>query len=319
MLKYSIIIPVKEINEYVLESILHILDLNYLEYEIIVLPNKMPKKNVSSILKEARIISTGKVSPATKRDIGAKNAKGDILAFLDDDSYPKGDWLTIADRIFKTKDVAAINGPAITPLNATIKEKISGAFFESSIGGGAAHRCKDIGKSFEIDDAPSVNLLIRRDIFLKVGGFGSLYWPGEDSLFCQKLKDAGHKIWYQNDLIVYHHRRDSFKEHLKQVAGYGIHRGNFYRKGIGCSRKLSYLIPSLFLIGNLLLFFIWPNLFMLMLLIYFVVMFFNFCLNLNLSALSLSAVMVLTYVSHLTYGFYFIVGFFTKDIRSKLR
>lgn len=317
-MKYTIIIPVKEINKYIKESIPHIFNLDYKDYEVIILPNNKPKK-IPKYLDGARVIPSGRVSPAAKRDIGAKNAKGEILAFLDDDSYPQKDWLTIADKTFKTKGVAAINGPAITPRNVNWKEKVSGAFFESSIGGGAAHRCKDMGKSFEINDTPSVNLMVRRDVFLEVGGFGSEYWPGEDSLFCQKLKDAGYKIWHQNNLIVYHHRRDSFYGHLKQVADYGRHRGNFFRKGIGCSRRLNYLIPSLFLLSNMFLILFNYELWGLFVCLYFIVIFNSFLSGTKQKFFFILSVTGLTFLSHLTYGVYFIIGFFTKDIKSRLR
>lgn len=323
-MKFTIVIPVKELNSYIKESIPHILRLNYPKekYEILILPNSQPKR-IPEYLKDKRIriIPTGKVSPAVKRDIGSHKAKGEILAFLDDDSFPRDDWLIAAERTFNNlpDNFAAINGPAITPKNPTAMEMASGVFFESRFGGGATHRCRDIGKSFEIDDAPSVNFLVKRKEFLEVGGFGSEYWPGEDSIFCQKLKDDCYRLWYQHNLIVFHHRRKTIKSHLKQVAGYGKHRGNFFRRGIGCSRKLNYLVPSLFLIVNLYLFLFNVSLWIIFLLIYIVLILFNLCSCRKLPIYLIFPTAALTFVSHLTYGSYFIKGFFTKDIRSLLR
>jgi len=324
MLKFSIAIPVKKINPYIRESIPKLLKPNYPKdkYEILILPNEKPKHIPKYLLDpRIKIIATGKVSPAIKRDIAAKKAKGEILAFIDDDSYPRKDWLASAEKTFNNlpEEFAAVNGPAVTPDKATSVEEMSGAFFEIALGGGAAHRCKDIGRSFEIDDAPSVNLLVKREVFIEVGGFGSEYWPGEDSLFCQKLKDNGYKLWHQNNLIIFHHRRKSIMAHLKQVSGYGKHRGNFFRKGIGCSRKATYLIPSLFLIGNLITAILSITLWFLLFVIYFVIIGINLCLCLRLPIELVIQTSLLTFVSHLTYGFYFIKGFFTKDIISKLR
>lgn len=323
-MKFSIIIPLKEFNDYLKESIPHILSLNYPkeEFELIILPNNKPKYIPQYLQhQQIKIVETGKISPAVKRDIGAFKSNGEILAFIDDDSYPRKDWLKVANGIFSRipKRYATINGPAITPPNATKIEKMSGAFFESSLGGGSSHRCKDIGKSFEIDDAPSVNLLVRRDVFLKVGGFGSEYWPGEDSLFCQKLKDNGYKLWHQNNLIVYHYRRDTFKKHIKQVFKYGECRGNFFRKGIGCSRKISYLIPYLFLVGNITILFFLGWMLIPLLFIYFIFISYSFFFPRTLSIYLIPLTVILTFISHLTYGFSFIKGFGIKDIKSKLR
>ncbi len=330
MLKFSIVIPVKEINSYIKESIPYILRLRYPEcasstkdqYEILILPNNKPKYT-PKYLRDPRIkiIPTGKVSPAVKRDIAARRAKGEILAFIDDDSYPRDDWLITAEKTFDnlSKDYVAVHGPAVTPNKVNIVEQMSGAFFESRLGGGAAHRCKDVGRSFEIDDAPSVNLLVKRHAFLTVGGFGSEYWPGEDSLFCQKLKDNGYKLWHQNNLIIFHHRRNTLATHIKQVAEYGKHRGNFFRKGIGCSRKFTYLIPSLFLIGNLIVLLFWTRFWTPLFLIYFIILSLNFLTCQRLPVPFIFSTAALTFVSHLTYGLYFIKGFCTKDVRSRLR
>lgn len=323
-MKFSIIIPVKKLNSYIKESIPHLFGSDYPEdkYEILILPNDKPKY-IPKYLKDdrIRIIPTGKVSPAVKRDFGAALANGEILAFIDDDSYPKADWLTTAEATFKnlSKKFAAINGPAVTPDNATLKENMSGAFFEIALGGGATHRCVDTGKSFKVEDAPSVNLLVRREAFIKVGGFGSDYWPGDDSIFCQNLKDSGYKIWHQNDLIIFHHRRTTFKTHLKQVAGYGKHRGNFFRKNIGCSRRFSYLIPSLFLIVNLVMAIFWTRMFISLFFLYIVIISLNLssCIKLPIALIIPTA--ILTFISHLAYGASFIKGFFTKDVRSQLR
>ncbi len=323
-MKFSIIIPLAKLNEYLVEAIPYILKLNYPqnEYEIIILPNIFSKRIPRYLQnKRIRIISTGRISPAVKRDIGAKIAKGKILAFIDDDSYPREDWLRVAEKTFNNlpEEFVAVHGPAITPPNATKIEQMSGAFFESRLGGGATYRCKDIGMSLEIYDAPSVNLLVRRKVFLEVGGFGSEYWPGEDSIFCQKLKDNGYKLWHQNNMIVFHHRRKTIRKHLKQVSGYGQHRGNFFRKGIGCSRKLTYLIPSLFLIGNIITFIFFSKIWLSLFFLYFIVISLDLCLCIKLPFYLIPLTAVLTFASHLTYGFYFIKGFGMKEIKSKLR
>ena len=43
MTGFSIIIPVKEINDYLSESIPHLLALDYKNYEILILPNEKPE------------------------------------------------------------------------------------------------------------------------------------------------------------------------------------------------------------------------------------------------------------------------------------
>ena len=189
MAGYSIIIPVKEINDYLRESIPYLLALDYEDYEILILPNLEPSNLESIFLNErVKIIASGLVSPSNKRDMGAVHAEFEYLAFLDDDAYPSSEWLKVSKKIFNDKNVVAIGGPGVTPPQSPLKEKISGLFYETLIGGGGlAYRYRPVKKGFYVEDYPSVNLIVRKDVFIKVGGFNNSFWPGEDTKLCLTL------------------------------------------------------------------------------------------------------------------------------------
>ena len=250
---FSIIIPVKEINDYILESVPITLKLDYTDFEIIILPNSKPESPpVFSTNERVKIIPTGKVSPAVKRDIGAEHAKYEYLAFLDDDAYPAPDWLKVAEKVFQENNVSAIGGPGITPPQNTLLQKASGLFYETYLGGGGMdYRYIPSRKPFLVDDYPTVNLIVSKKAFDSIGGFDNEYWPGEDTKFCHDLVEIGHKILYSPHLIVWHHRRSVLAPHLKQVGNYGKHRGYFAKKFPRTSLRLTYFVPSIFLIGNI--------------------------------------------------------------------
>lgn len=244
--KVSIIIPVLAINNYIKESVPKILEVDWPNLEIIILPNKINEKYSWP---KTRQIATIKPDPAIKRDIGFKNATGEILAFLDDDAYPEKDWLTKAISHFNDKKIAGVGGPAITPEDDGILQKVSGAVFESYLGGGATrNRYLPIGKVTETEDWPTVNLLVRKDVFEKVGGFDNTYWPGEDTKLCLDILNAGYKIKYDPEAIVYHHRRSDLWKHFKQVGNYALHRGHFAKIYPQTSRKIFYFVPTLFVL-----------------------------------------------------------------------
>lgn len=242
--KVSIIIPVIAINDYILESIPKILKLDYPDYEILIFPDQEDNKYKFS---NTRIIASGKVGPAEKRDLALKHASGEIFAFLDDDAYPKKDWLKKAIKNFQDPKIAAVGGPAITPNDDGILQKVSGAVFESYLGGGSArNRYLSIGKSKETEDWPTVNLLVKKNVFEKIGGFDSTYWPGEDTKLCLDILNLGYKIIYEPKAIVYHHRRSDLIKHFKQIDNYALHRGYFAKIYPKTSRKLVYFVPALF-------------------------------------------------------------------------
>ncbi|MEO5357649.1 MAG: glycosyltransferase [Nitrospirae bacterium YQR-1] len=243
-MRVDIIIPVKRIGSYIYESVAEILKLDYNDYGIIIFPDSFDGESFP----KTTIIPTGGVGPAIKRDMALQHSSADVLAFLDDDAYPKADWLKNAIRHFNSPDVAAVGGPAVTPPHDTFWQKVSGAVFLTPFGGGVPERYQPVGNVRMVDDWPSVNLLVRRDVFAQVGGFNSDYWPGEDTKLCLDIIKLGKKIIYAPDAIVWHHRREGLVRHLKQIGRYGLHRGFFAKKFPETSRRLKYFIPSVFVI-----------------------------------------------------------------------
>jgi glycosyltransferase involved in cell wall biosynthesis len=330
---FTFIIPVKQINKYVDETVKHIKNQDYKNWELIIVENfpSIETKNYKS--KKIKIIYSGKVGPGKKRDIACKIAKGNIVVFLDDDSYPKKNYLSIANKIFElNKSICGIGGPGITPKNSTIFQKISGSVFLSKFSGGFPERYIKIGKIKKIDDWPSVNLMIKKNYFFKAGGFNSKFWPGEDTELCLKLtKKMKLKLLYVPNLIVYHHRRKNIFSHIKQVSAYGLHRGYFFKSKPETSRKVIYILPSLlflFSIQNILFIFnLYKNLSILNSIntllwsLYFVSLLLSLIDMIkqkNQIMISILSIPVI-YLTHFFYGLNFLIGLFKKEIKSKLR
>ncbi|MHB8291952.1 MAG: glycosyltransferase [bacterium] len=316
--------PLSDINNYLLETLDHIFKMDFKNFEVIILPDDKIALNYPNTI----IIPTGKISPAKKRDIGAEYSKGDILAFIDDDAYPDKNWLTNALPYFKDENVGAIGGPAITPKNDGFWQKVSGGVFLTKLGGGNPERYYPTGSVKEVDDWPSVNLLIKKDVFDKVKGFNSEYWPGEDTKLCLDVINEGEKIIYAPNVIVYHHRRQGLLKHLKQIGNYGLHRGYFAKRYPKNSFKLYYFFPT-FLVFYFILFLMFAITdknsllpFSVGLLIYISALcyaFFDVNKKVKNFKISLFSVYYI-FLTHIWYGIRFFYGFFIlKDLKSKLR
>jgi glycosyltransferase involved in cell wall biosynthesis len=248
MTKFSIIIPVRRITDYLKESIPHIKRLVYTDFEVIVITDEDEHYD----FQDARFvqIAVGKLGPAEKRNLGAKKATGDILVFIDDDAFPDKMWLSHAEEIFRDPSVYALGGPALTPVTATFMERMCGRVLESWLTSGDTIFRQIPQPERKVDDYPSVNLFVRKEAFDKVGGFYQEFWPGEDTKLCLDLvKNYGKKFLYSPLPVVYHHRRTLYIPHLKQISRYGQHRGQFARIFPENSRTVSYFIPSVFVIG----------------------------------------------------------------------
>lgn len=328
-IKFSIIIPVQKINDYIEETCDELKKQNNKSFEIIIFPDELDENYKEQELRfGAIIIPTGKVSPAVKRDLAIKYAKGEYLAFTDDDAFPEKNWLKIAEKYLRKEEVSAVGGSQLTPSKDSFWQKVSGAMFLSPLSGGAIIRYWPGKKIQEIDDWPTVNFIIKKADFEKVGGFDNSYWPGEDTKLCLDIiQKLNKKILYIPELLVYHHRRVGLKKHLKQTGGYGLHRGYFARILPETSRKFVYFIPSLFvcflIFGAGISFysdFIF-KIYGLGLAIYVSTIFLAFLLLIPKTKSVLISLATIPYLVlfHIWYGIRFIQGFiFTKELNSKL-
>lgn len=319
-IEVSIIIPVRTITPYLRETIDFLKGQIFKNFEVIIITDKKEK------LKGARVFDSGEPTPAYKRNLGAKKSRGKILAFLDDDSYPEKEWLENALKIFKeSPQIAAVCGPALTPPSDNIFQRASGWVWASWFGSGGAGVYRNrISPRREVEDFPSVNLLIRKTDFNLVGGFDVNHWPGEDTKLCLDLIKQGKRIVYDPGVLVYHHRRPVFLPHLKQISRYALRRGHFAKIFPETSLKIGYLLPPLFAYG--LIFGLIASLFVprflsiyfLFIMSYFLLLFF-FSMEALIKERNLLLFLLVIpsiYLTHFTYGLLFPIGYFQGTLRT---
>jgi len=244
--KVSIIIPLYVLEERFFRDLKKFRKLDYPSYEIVVVSDE----SVDLRGFGARLLLTGKkrTGPAEKRDIALKQARGSICAFIDDDAYPHPGWLKKAVGHFSKKDIVAVGGPGVTPPEDSYWERVSGLVYESILcSGGAQYRFLPLPGRF-VKDYPAYNLIVRKSVLKKVGGYGNSFYGGEDTFLCMKLIKHG-KIYYDPEVLVYHHRRELFPGLMKQIANIGKHRGYFARVYPETSRRPMYFMPSLAAFG----------------------------------------------------------------------
>ena len=219
---------------------------SYEKWECIVLPDG-EKSEAEVGQRNVRIIPTGKVRPAEKRNIGIREAKGEIVAFIDDDAYPDAHWLEYAVKYFGDRDVGAVGGPGVTPPGDRSLARLGGRVYDNwLVSGNYRYRYHAGGVRMDVDDYPSCNLFVRKDVLDKIGGYRTDFWPGEDTLLCKDILDSWKRIIYDPWVVVYHHRRPLFLPHLRQLGRYAFHRGYFCKRFPSNSLHLSYFIPTFF-------------------------------------------------------------------------
>lgn len=299
--KFSVIIPVRIETDYLRETLKQLSVQTFKSFEVIIITDKI----------------SGPVSPAIKRNLGVKLAKGKYLAFLDDDSYPSPNWLKNAENLF-TLNIAAVCGPCLTPPQDNLFQQASGLIWSSYLGSGGAGTYRNhISSARFVDDFPSVNLIVKKTSFDAVSGFDTHHWPGEDTILCLNLVHRlKQKIYYHPSIRVYHHRRNVIVPHLQQITRYALHRGNFARIYPQTSFKIGYFAPSFLTLYLLSLIFFHPFFWLYPLYLYLsllVYTFIGFLFAKNFILTSFLATITIP-ITHIYYGVLFIKGFLTPNL-----
>lgn len=163
------------------------------------------------------------------RNIGVKNAKGDILAFTDADCVVDKDWLTNAVVYFSDVTIGGIAGEVLSESGDSIVERYT---TDSEI---LSQKRKF--NSGSLPYAQTANAIYRKELFYKIGYFDEILSGGDADYSWRMLLDTDYKIIYAEDTIVLHKHRTSLKGLFKQTFkhGYGYELlKNKYERVLKC-------------------------------------------------------------------------------------
>ncbi len=164
---------------------------------------------------DVRLVVSEPIGLSAARNLGAAHAKGDILAFTDDDCEPDREWLLRLSPLFQDDRFAAVGGPNLPPPARNWEEAVIRA-----APGAPSHVMID---DEEAEHLPGCNIAVTREAFEKIGGFDTrFHTAGDDVDFCWRLRDAGYRLGFAPGAFVWHWRRPGVQDYLRQQAGYGI-------------------------------------------------------------------------------------------------
>ena len=305
----SVIIPFKKATPNLYECLAALLNQTVQNFEIICVPDSPEVIGVT----DDRIRTLPKSgTPSEKRNYGVSLSRSENIAFIDDDAVPAPNW--VERGILDLANEQVVGGPNVAPRGEDVR-KIASDLFLTSIFGSfrEVYRYKPVSGIKYVDIILTVNMFVRREVFTKIGGFTLKYWPGEDTHFCEDLKSAGYKIFYDPDLVVYHHRRNVFHDHLMQIWRYAKYRGGAAKLG---EFKPFYLLPSVLTVAVILIFLLSIDLdifitaFISVLIVAVSIMIFaSFYAKSRNASGSVLAVLTV-WLSHITYGIGVLYGIF---------
>ncbi|WP_022876674.1 glycosyltransferase family 2 protein [Glutamicibacter mishrai] len=90
--------------------------------------------------------------------------------------------------------------------------------------------------------------IFRREVFDEVGFYDENMWRAQDWELCLRIRQAGHKVWFDPELKVGYYPRDTFKALARQSYASGTWRGEIARR-FPEGKSLRHDIPPLLLAG----------------------------------------------------------------------
>jgi glycosyltransferase involved in cell wall biosynthesis len=240
--RVSIIVPTQNRADVLCENIASLLAQDFDSYEIIYVDDGSTDKT-SKILDDARtanpdrirVLRCAGIGPGPARNAGVEVSGGETLLFIDDDATAPPNWIAGMLAMQVRHNCDALGG-GITPYDT---DNPVSRYLHCRI-------LKPLGKSpRQVRAIPTLNMLVTREAFLKVGRFKEAFLPsGEDWELCYRLNRHGFRIFFDDSISVMHRYRTSAEMAAKIMRSHGA-AGIYIAEGHYNSVTLYFLYCTL--------------------------------------------------------------------------
>lgn len=186
------------------------------------------------------LLRQGRRGPAGARNAGAERARGELLAFTDDDCRPAPDWLQRLAAAHVAAPDAALGGHTHNELADNPYATVSQLIIDA---GYARHN----GDRGDARFFTTNNLAVPAAGFWELGGFDPGFRTSEDRDFCDRWRAAGRRMRYLPEAVVHHAHRLTFRSFCRQHFAYGRGARRFHREHARRAGKRVPIEPSFYL------------------------------------------------------------------------
>ncbi|MEA5456671.1 glycosyltransferase [Sinomonas sp. JGH33] len=246
----TVVVCTRDRAAHLRSSLSAILQLDYPNFDVLVVDNAArtteTREMVRKEFQDSRVTLISEPVPGLShaRNAGLRHARGEIVAFTDDDVIVDGAWLKeIAAGFHRLPTAACVTG--LVPAGE-LRSPTQG-FFEGRVNWSSTVAPRVYSLANPPSDLPKfpfcpgafgtgANFALRRDVAISMGGFdtalgvGTRTGGGEDiDMFTRVLLD-GYTLVVQPSAIVWHRHRDGLKDLQVQARSYGTGLGAWLTK-----------------------------------------------------------------------------------------
>lgn len=240
---FSIIVPTYNRPEALTACVQAIRQLDYPQdrFEVIIVddgspvPVKVPGHHLQDDL-TIRVLCQSNAGPASARNKGAQHARGDMLAFTDDDCMPATQWLRELARSASKVPTGLVGGRTVNGLDHNLYSTASQMIVDEAY-------AYFLSRDSDLRFFASNNMAVSAKLFQESGGFDSSFRTSEDRDFCDRWIRRGHPLVYAQKAIVFHHHHLTLTTFCRQHFHYGRGAHRFHR--VRAQRSRSRLKPDL--------------------------------------------------------------------------
>jgi cellulose synthase/poly-beta-1,6-N-acetylglucosamine synthase-like glycosyltransferase len=233
-MKASVIIPAYNAADTIEDTLKALKEQAARGYEVIVVDDGSTDETREIAKRyQVKLLQQEHRGPAAARNLGAKNARGDILVFTDADCIPAREWLAEMLRPFDDPSIVGVQGRYETRQGDLIAR-----FAQLEI----EERYRRMSKFRYIDFIGSYSAAYRRRVFLESGGFdeGFPIASGEDPDLSFRLSKRGYRMVFNPRAVVYHHHPATLRDYLKKKFDRACWRVALYKRHAGKAIKDTY-------------------------------------------------------------------------------
>ncbi len=155
-----------------------------------------------------KAVSCPEANLAVSRNRGIREAAGEVVAFIDDDAVPHPDWLLALEREYTHPDVGAVGGFTIDnsgvayQCRKTLCDRFGNAYYPSEF---LDERQLCTPQAPLYPSLLGTNSSFRLAALRQIGGFDHSYaYLLDETDVCLRLVDAGYRVIYAPDALVFH-------------------------------------------------------------------------------------------------------------------